>query len=247
MLRHRQLRTTAIYAKVDRKALRTLGAAVAGSTAMSALRRALEDYLRIRRQLGFELKQDGRLLAGVRRVPRAGRGASTITTELAVAWARLPVDARPYHWRQRLGMVRGFARYLATIDPADRDPSVICCPPRQQRVAPYIYSEREIAALMAAAARADARAARARRSRRVIGLMAAPGCGSARRSRSTAATSTSTTASCTSASPSSSKQREVPLHPTTTEALRDYARLRDRLCRHRSTPAFFISTHGATA
>jgi hypothetical protein len=29
---------------------------------MSPLRGALEDYLRVRRQLGFELKKDGRLL-----------------------------------------------------------------------------------------------------------------------------------------------------------------------------------------
>ena len=38
-------------------------------------------------------------------------------------WARLPVDARPHRWRQRLGIVRGFARYLATIDPASEIPS----------------------------------------------------------------------------------------------------------------------------
>ena len=83
---------------------------------------ALDDYLRIRRRLGFKLKSDQRLLEQLRRVPGAGR-AERITTELAVMWARLPVDAHPHRWRQRLGIVRGFARYLATLDPDSEVPS----------------------------------------------------------------------------------------------------------------------------
>jgi hypothetical protein len=39
---------------------------------MTPLRQALGDYLRIRRQLGFKLKADQRLLE-LRRLPRAGR------------------------------------------------------------------------------------------------------------------------------------------------------------------------------
>ncbi len=42
------------------------------------------------------------------------------------------------------------------------------------------------------------------------------------------------------------KQREVPLHPTTTSALAEYARQRDRAFPTPSTPAFFISTRGRT-
>ena len=40
------------------------------------------------------------------------------------------------------------------------------------------------------------------------------------------------------------KQREVPLHHTTTSALREYARLRDARFPTPSTPAFFISARG---
>jgi hypothetical protein len=69
---------------------------------MSPLREALHDYLRVRRQLGFELKADGRLLEGfVNFLERAG--AQHITTELALAWVKVPVDAHPHRWRQRLG------------------------------------------------------------------------------------------------------------------------------------------------
>ena len=51
------------------------------------LREALADYLRLRRRLGFEMPQDGRLLEGfVEFLERAG--AERITTELALKWAR---------------------------------------------------------------------------------------------------------------------------------------------------------------
>jgi integrase/recombinase XerD len=119
---------------------------------MSSLRDALADYLQIRRRLGFEMPQDGRLLeAFVTFLERAG--AERITTELALQWARIPTHAHPHYWRQRLSVVRGFARHLATIDPASEVPSVDLLPGHRPRIAPYIYTEAEIAALMAAAGR----------------------------------------------------------------------------------------------
>jgi len=67
------------------------------------------------------MPQDGRLLEGfVEFLERAG--AERITTELALRWARMPVHAHPHRWRQRLSVVRGFARHLATIDPASEIP-----------------------------------------------------------------------------------------------------------------------------
>ena len=122
VLRHRQLQSTAIYARVDFELAASTRAAVARRPAMSVpLQQALEDYLTIRRQLGYQLRSSGRLLAGfVRFVEQAG--ARTITTELAVAWARQPQNVAPIRWSQRLGMVRGFAGYLATIDPETEIP-----------------------------------------------------------------------------------------------------------------------------
>lgn len=94
---------------------------------MSALQTALDDYLVIRRRLGFTMPQDGRLLAGfVDFLEQAG--AQRITTELALVWARLPLEAHPFTWRQRLTVVRGFARHLATVDPASEVPPVDLLP-----------------------------------------------------------------------------------------------------------------------
>jgi len=62
---------------------------------MTSLRTALDDYLRIRRRLGFQMHQDGRLLDGfVEFLQRAG--AERITTELALRLARLPGQAHPH-------------------------------------------------------------------------------------------------------------------------------------------------------
>lgn len=72
---------------------------------MIGLRQALEDYLRIRRQLGFKLRSDQPLLEQfVAFLEQAG--AEQITSELAVTWARSPVDAHPHRWSQRLSIVR---------------------------------------------------------------------------------------------------------------------------------------------
>ena len=110
---------------------------------MTPLRQVLGDYLRIRRRLGFSLKADERMLENFLAFLERAR-AERITVELALMWAKLPVDAHPHQWRRRLGVVRGFARYLATVDPDTEVPSVDLLAADRPRVAPYIYSPAEI-------------------------------------------------------------------------------------------------------
>jgi integrase/recombinase XerD len=208
---------------------------------MIPLRQALDDYLRIRRGLGFKLVSDQRLLESfVGFLEQAG--ATKITSELALMWARLPVDARPDRWRQRLGIVRVFARYVATLDPESEVPSKDLLPARRPRVAPYIYSPAEIAALMEAAGRLTP-PLRAASYQTVIGLMTTTGLrlgealGLDRQD-------VDLTDGALHVRARQSKQREVPLHPTATRALRDYARTRDRRWPTPDSSAFFVNTRG---
>lgn len=206
---------------------------------MTPLRAVLHDYLRIRRQLGAELKKEGRLLEGfVDFLEQAG--AQHITIDLAVAWARLPVDARPFTWRQRLGMVRGFARYLVTIDPDSQVPSQDLLRASQQRVAPYIYSEQEIIALLAAA-RGLTPPLRAVTFETVIGLMASTGLRTGEALGLDRRDVDLGDGVLLIRVAKHQRQREVPMHPTTTEALRTYTKLRDRLSPAPDSPAFFLN------
>lgn len=208
---------------------------------MTPLREALADYLRIRRRLGFKLEADQRILENfIGFLEQAG--AERVTSELALMWARMPANAHPHRWRQRLGIARGFARYVATLDPSSEIPSEDLLRAHRPRVAPYIYSPAEIAALMDAAG-ALTPPLRAANYRTVIGLMATTGLRLGevvlldRRDVDLADGALHVRAR-------QHKQREVPLHPTATKALRDYARLRDRGWPAPSSPAFFLSLHG---
>ncbi len=209
---------------------------------MISLRQALADYLRIRRRLGFEMPQDGRLLAGfVEFLEQAG--AERITTELALMWARMPVDAHPHRWRQRLSVARGFARYLATIDPASEIPSKDLLPGHRPRIAPYIYTDAEIAALIDAAHRLTP-PLRAARHMTMIGLLAVTGMRPGEALALDRQDVDLRDGVVHVRAGKQKKQREVPLHPSTISALRDYARLRDARFPEPSTPAFFIGARG---
>src|SRR5262245_13295764 len=104
---------------------------------MSALqlRKMAEDYLIIRRALGFKLRDPGRLV--IQCVDYLEDvGATVITTERALAWLQLRTSASPFRQRQRLAAVREFARYVQSIDPQTEVPSKELLPIRLQRRAP---------------------------------------------------------------------------------------------------------------
>jgi integrase len=209
---------------------------------MTDLGAAAHDYLTVRRRLGFELKHPGRTLEDfVEFMDHAG--AERVTTELALMWAT-SVQAHPHRWRRRLGVVRGFARYLSTIDPATEIPPEDLLPAALPRVAPYLYSPGEIQALMAAA-RALSPQLRAATFETVIGLLAVTGLRPGEALGLDRADVDLSDGALHVRAAKQNKHREVALHDTTTIALRKYSRLRDRHLPVPSSPAFFVSQQGA--
>src|SRR6478752_7325827 len=99
---------------------------------MSEFRRHAEDYLRLRRSLGFKLTLHGPLLAHFVDYLEAAQ-ATSITTEVVVRFAQLPQRAQPIVWAHRLSMVRGFPRYLHAIDPGSEVPPFHFFAPHYQR------------------------------------------------------------------------------------------------------------------
>ena len=117
---------------------------------MSPLAQAVDDYLAMRRALGYKLTEHGRVL------PQfiaflAQRGESLITIELALEFAMQPAQASVVWWHQRLTIVRGFARYLQAFDARHEVPPTNLLPAKFRRAIPYLFSETEIEALMHAA------------------------------------------------------------------------------------------------
>jgi len=117
---------------------------------MKTLQTSLQDYLAMRRGLGFKLRDAG---LGLRNFVAfmERRQASHITIPLALEWAQKPKSVLPSEWARRLSIVRGFARYLSAIDRRTQVPPSALLPYRPKRAHPYFYTDREIEDLLAAA------------------------------------------------------------------------------------------------
>ena len=117
---------------------------------MNTLRQCIQQYLSMRRSLGFKLEDAGKGLIDFAAFMRKHR-ASYITQRLALAWAQQPHNVRPTEWARRLSFVRGFARYRSAADPRTQIPALGLLPFRPSRARPYLYSDDEIRRLLRAA------------------------------------------------------------------------------------------------
>lgn len=211
---------------------------------MTTLSGHVQDYLRLRRALGFKLERAGELLPQLVAYLEAA-GATTVTSELAIAWARLPKLAQPNHWAQRLAVVRGFARYLQTLDPTTQVPPAGVFPTRRHRPAPYQWSTADIAGLLEAAGtlRPPLRAAT---HQTLFGLLAVSGMRLGEAIGLDRDDVDFGTGVITIREAKYDRTRLAPLHPSTTLALKCYAADRDRLCPQPRSRAFFLTSVGTS-
>jgi integrase/recombinase XerD len=211
---------------------------------MSALRTAFDDYLVLRRALGYKLRLEARLLS--RFVDFAERsGADYITTELALNWATQPAHAQPCQWANRLAMVRRFARYCLPNDPRTVVPPPDLLPHQYRRVAPYIYGDDEIIRLLKAARQLPSTIGlRPYTFATLFGLYVATGLRANEALHLVRDDVDLVNGVLTIRDTKFGKARYVPLHPSTQRALQKYAKIRDRLCRNPGSPHFFLSDRG---
>jgi integrase/recombinase XerD len=209
---------------------------------MSGLQAHVDDYLRLRRALGFKLKEDERVLGQLVGYLEAA-GAETVSSELAIGWARLPVGVHPNHWAKRLRIARGFAAYLQTIDPTTEIPPPDVFPTRRQRTTPYLFSQRDIYRLLGEARRLR-HPLRAASYEALFGLLAVSGMRIGEAIALGREDVDLEAGLVTIRKAKHDRARLVPLHPTATEALRRYASERDRLCPTPRSRAFFLSSAG---
>jgi site-specific recombinase XerD len=209
---------------------------------MSELRQLLEDYLVTRREFGFRLERAGRLLGQFVDLCDE-RGVDVVTTELALAWATLPLNCSRLWAANRLGVVRGFARYLHALDSRHGVPPASLLPDESHRATPYMYSITDIVALMRGA-KAIASPLRAASYETIIGLLASSGLRVGEALALDRSDVDFEAGLLTIRHAKFNKTRAVPLHPSCVAALNSYAKRRDQLMPRRSEPAFFVSASG---
>jgi integrase len=211
---------------------------------MSTLREAAEQYLELRRNLGCQLRETGRLLQDFLAFAER-EGASHVTTDLALRWAQQPSGVQPATWASRLQVVRRFAIWLSAADRRTEVPPAGLLPGRYVRKRPYIYSDAEIRDLVRTAGQlASAAGLKGRTYSTIFGLLAVTGMRISEvvaldredvdldegilRIRRT----------------KFGKSRLVAVHDSTRQVLADYARERDRVVRRPAVAAFFLSEGG---
>ena len=209
---------------------------------MSRLHALLDDYLALRRGLGFKLRAERLLLPGfVDFVEQAG--AESVTVELALAWAKKPTGVDPFRWQRRLSMVRGFARYVYAFDPVTEVPPDRLLAYRYSRPTPFLLSDQEIAALLAAADTLRPLLL-AVTCRTLFGLLAVTGLRVGEAIDLDREDVDLARRLLTVRKTKFNKSRVLPLHPSTSDALATYTQERDRLCPKPMAASFFVSTAG---
>jgi integrase/recombinase XerD len=209
---------------------------------MSDLIRHANEYLALRRALGFKLEFHAHVLPQFISYLEAA-GAPSITTEHAVAWAGRPTGVSAIYRSHRLGVVRGFARYMRAIDPATELPPPGIWRSPLRRPTPYLYSDEEVALLLKGARQLQP-TLRAATYEAIIGLLAATGMRVGEALALFRDDVDLDQGILTVRSGKGNRSRLVPLHSSSTTALSRYAECRDFLCPLPRARTFFVSTVG---
>jgi len=211
---------------------------------MTPLGQAIQDYLALRRRLGFKLRDAGLCLVKFAAFMEA-RDAPHITTALALEWIRQSPSVTPAPWAQRLGYVRGFARHHAASDPQTEVPPAGLLPFRPRRARPYLYSDEDIAQLLRSALDLPpAGGLRPWTYHTLLGLLSVAGLRVGEAIRLMDADVDLQEGLLTIRGTKFGKSRLVPIHSSTLEVLQQYRAHREPFLAGHAASAFFITGRG---
>lgn len=211
---------------------------------MSALRRAVEEYLALRRSLGFDLREVALWLRGFTTFADH-EGATHVTVDVALRWATQSKAKESVTRAARLRAVRGFARWRHATDPRTEVPPPDLLPSHYHRKPPYIYSDEDIDRLLLAARQLRSPVGlRGLTYFTLLGVLVVTGMrvkevvGLERQDVDLAE------AVLTIRHTKFRKSRLVPIADSTRQALTSYAAERDRRLARRPASAFFVGETG---
>ena len=204
--------------------------------------RLVDEYLTVRRGLGFDLETpEWQLRNFASYADRIGH-SGPLTIELAVEWAQSSRSSNPAQAVRRLAAVRQFARHRALFDPATEVPPVGLLGRISRRPPPHIYTDAEVAALLQQASRLlPQQGLRPATYVAYFSLLVSTGLRLSEACRLTNEDVDLVNGILTIRETKFRKSRLVPLHPTTTQALARCADHRDA-CRAASRSEYFFRT-----
>jgi len=213
---------------------------------MNTLREALQEYLDLRRSLGFKMHDAGLLL------PRfvsfmETRHAEHISNGLALEWAQNP-SVQPAEWARRLCFVRGFARHRSATDTRTEIPPVGMLPHRSTRARPHLYTEAEVRRLLNAALELPvawpSTPLRPWVFHCLIGLLSVTGLRISEALNLELGDVDLEDAVLTIRGAKLGRSRLVPIHPTTCTVLADYLRRRKQFLGRQVSSYVFVTSRG---
>jgi site-specific recombinase XerD len=211
---------------------------------MKTFSQAVNEYLALRRALGYKLCGPGTALRKFAAFLEQEK-AEFITIDMALRWAKQPQDVQPAFWARRLDWVRRFAQYWKATDPRTEIPPIGLLPHRYHRRTPHIYTDEEITTLLQAAKKLPSKTGlRSWTFYTLFGLLAVAGL---RISEVIALNDEDVDLAqgmLTIRQSKFGKSRLVPVHSSTRRVLRRYARWRDRVHPKLKTCSFFVSECG---
>jgi integrase len=205
----------------------------------------VKGYLNCRRKLGVELLREGSLLLNFARFADHAGHTGPLTQDLAESWACTSRTSQINRSR-RLAIVRRFAEYRRQFDSDTQIPQSGLLGQTTRRLTPHIYSAEEIERLLAATKELKStNGLRSATYEAFFGLIAATGLRLSEAINLKRCDVDLANGILTVRHTKYEKTRLVPLHPSTTQALRRYLRCRDQKIPAPANDSFFLSARGA--
>lgn len=211
---------------------------------MSKVHKGVDEYLAMRRSLGFGLAGYDTVLHDCATfIDRHSRGV--LKTDVLLRWATHRKDVSHVWWFHQLGVARGFARFWSAKDSRTEVPPLGLLPKKKKRRRPYLYSDDDVARLIRAASAIRCRAPLwPATMATVIGLLAVTGMRIGEVLALDERDLDRDTKVLAVRRAKFGKSRLIPLHSTTYSALLEYMHDRGRWHSSSSQSPFFPSPTG---
>lgn len=205
----------------------------------------VDSYLQDRRNLGYSLEIDGRILQRFAAFADARKTPMPLSLPVVLEWANLAPSGSEIAIARRVAIVRAFSLYLHTLDPSSPVIPIEQVGRTHRRLPPYIYSQNDIlACLNSASELLPAYGIRPLTIRTLLGLLVSSGLRPGEAVRLRRKDVNLETGELTINQSKNWSRRLIPIENSTTEMLGVYRSIRDLFAPLKQSDSFFLMDDG---